>query len=69
MKRKIEMTVEKTLRVSKEIEVTDEELEMLLHGENSFIDEEMENDLENGDVEYDYTVTDVETGETLVDWS
>ena len=67
--RNIEMTVEKTMRVSKEMEVTDEDLEMLFCGINKLMDDEMEKELENGDVEYDYTVTDVETEETLVDWS
>lgn len=65
--KKVEITYEKTMRVAVEREVTDEELEMLLMGDNPFV-EELEKELENGDVTYDYTVND-EQGRTLVDWN
>lgn len=39
---------------------------MLRNGQNPFADE-MEKELDSGDLEYDYAVNDME-GRTLVDW-
>lgn len=64
---KVEITMEKTIRMAKVFEVTEEQINELINGENPFYDE-MEKELEqDGWVEYDYTVND-EEGNTLVDW-
>ena len=69
--RKVEITVEKTVRVAKTIRVTNKQLEMLRNGENPF-DEEFEKELnkeyEKGEVWYDFAVYDVENEEQIVDW-
>lgn len=63
----VEITMEKRVRVCKEFEVTEEQLESLKLGENPFY-EDMEADIENGYEEWDYSVCD-EDGNTIVDWS
>lgn len=63
----VEITMEKRVRVCKEFEVTEEQLELLKLGENPFYDE-IEADIESGYEEYDYSVSD-EEGNTIVDWS
>ena len=65
---KIEITMEKIMRVAMEFDATDEQIEMLECGENPFEDE-MEKRLEHGDIEYDYAVVDQETGLDIVPWS
>ena len=68
-KRKIGITVEKTLRLYKEFEATDEEIELLEGGENPFEDEFDDEEMENGgDISWDYSVAD-ENGRTIVDWN
>jgi len=64
---KIEITFERTQRISKEFEVTEEQLQSLLLGENPFFDE-LETEVSKGSVEYDYTVHD-EAERCLVDWA
>lgn len=64
---KIEITMEKRIRVSKEFEVTEDQLEELKMGENPFYDD-LENELSSGSEEWDYSVCD-EDGNTIVDWS
>ncbi len=64
---KIDITVERTVRICKEFEVTKEQLEELRNGINPFFDE-FESDLLSGDGEYDYSVNDTK-GRTLVDWN
>lgn len=64
---RVEITLEQTKRVAMEFDVTDEQLEMLRNGQNPFADE-MEKELDSGDLEYDYAVNDM-FGRTLVDWS
>ena len=64
---KVEVTMEKTMRVAMEFDATDEQVEMLERGENSFIDE-MEKELENGDIEYDYAAVNQETGLDIKTW-
>lgn len=64
---RIEITMEKTQRISKEFEVTKDQLEELKIGINPF-EEEMEQEIESGDCSYDYTVND-EDGNTIVDWA
>ena len=64
---KVEITMEEVRRVSMEVEVTDEQLEMLESGNNIFA-EEMLSELDYGFVEYDYAVCDME-GRTIVDWN
>lgn len=66
---KIEITMEKTVRVAMEFDATEEQLKLLENGENPFY-EEMKKEIESGagGTEYDYSVCD-ECGETLVDWS
>ena len=65
--RQIEITMEKTMRVAMEFDATEEQIEMLERGENPFWDE-MEKELEHGNVEYDYAVVDVDTDEEIVPW-
>lgn len=64
---KVDITLEKTIRVSKEYDVTEEEFKQLKAGINPF-HEEMEKEIESGYVEYNYAVCD-ENGETLIDWA
>lgn len=64
---RIEITMEKTQRISKEFEVTKVQLEELKIGINPF-EEEMEQEIESGDCSYDYAVND-EDGNTIVDWA
>lgn len=66
----ISVTLEKTIRVYKTFEATDEDLRRIEEdGENPFFDE-MEKICteENGEVEYNYAVENEDTGKTLVDW-
>ena len=67
---RVEITMEKILRVAMEFDATEEQIEMLECGENPFLDE-MEKELEqdHGDVEYDYAVVDVDTDEEIVPWN
>lgn len=62
----VEITLERTQRISNQVEVTKEQLQMLESGENPF-QEEMEKYLDDSMIEYDYAVCDLE-GNTLVDW-
>lgn len=64
---RIEITMEKTMRIAKEFDVTENQLEDLKRGENPFYDE-MEKEIETGDVEYDYAVNDL-NGNEIVPWS
>lgn len=69
--RKVEITVEKTVRVAKTIRVTNEQLDMLCNGENPFaekFEKELNEDFENGYADYNFAVYDVENNETIVDW-
>ena len=50
-KKLIEVTVEKRLRVCKEIEATEKEIEFLRRGENPFESEFSEEEMEHGDIE------------------
>ena len=65
--RKIEITMEKTMRIAMEFDATEEQIEMLERGENPFA-EEMEKELKNGDIEYDYAVVNQETGLDIKTW-
>lgn len=62
----VEITMEKTMRIAMEFDVAEEQLAQLENGENPFL-KEMEQELESGDCEYDFTVND-EGGETIIDW-
>lgn len=64
-KKTVEITMEKTMRVSMMVEVTNEQLEQLKNGDNPFYNDA---DFESGNIEYDYAVCD-EDGEEIVDWS
>ena len=66
-KKLIEVTVEKRLRVCKEIEATEEEIESLRRGENPFESEFSDGEMEYGDIEWDFAAVD-EDGGTIVDW-
>lgn len=66
-KKIIEVTVEKRLRVCKEIEATEEEIEFLRRGENPFESEFSDEEMEHGDIEWDFAVAD-EYGRTIVGW-
>ena len=64
---RIEVTMEKTMRVAMEFEATEKQIEMLACGENPF-EEELEKELENGDIEYDYAAVNQETGLDIKPW-
>ena len=64
---KVEITMEKTIRVAMEFDATEEQIEMLERGENPFA-EEMEKELKNGDIEYDYAAVNQETGLDIKTW-
>lgn len=63
------VTLEKTIRVCEYFDATAEEMEMIKNGENPFfarLEEICTEEL--GEVEYDYTVVNDDTGITLIDW-
>lgn len=64
---RVEVTMEKTLRVAMEFEATEEDIEMLEMGINPFQDE-MEEELKNGDVEYDFAAVNQDRGITIKEW-
>lgn len=65
---KIGITFEKTVRVCKEYEVSEETLERIKNGDMPFWDEAArELDANEGSLEYDYAVND-DNGNTIVDW-
>ena len=67
---RVEITMEKILRVAMEFDATEEQIEMLECGENPFLDEmEKELEQEHGYVEYDYAVVDVDTDEEIAPWN
>ena len=66
-KKLIEVTVEKRLRVCKEIEATEEEIEFLRRGENPFESEFSDEEREHGDIEWDFAAAD-EYGRTIIGW-
>lgn len=62
----IEITMEKTQRISKIFDITKEQLEELEYGINQFLSK-LEKEIDSGDCEYDYAVKD-ENGNTIIDW-
>lgn len=64
---RVEVTMEKTLRVAMEFEATEEDIEMLEMGINPFQDE-MEEELKNGDVEYDFAAENQDSGIMIKEW-
>lgn len=66
-KKLIEVTVEKRLRVCKEIEATEEEIELLRRGDNPFESEFSDEEMEHGDIEWDFAATD-ESDRIIIDW-
>ena len=66
---KVEITMEKTIRVAMEFDVTEEQLEDLKCGENPFY-EQMEKEIESeaGNIEDDYAVNDID-GNEIVPWN
>lgn len=71
-KKLIEVTVEKRLRVCKEIEATEEEIEFLRRGENPFESEFSDEEMEHGDIEWDFAAADEsatdESDRIIIDW-
>ncbi len=65
--KRVEITMEKTMRIAATFEVTDEQLAMLKNGDNPF-HEQLDDDIDYGEVEYDYAVCDADTGDSIVDW-
>lgn len=63
---KVEITMEKTIRIAKVFDVTEEQLDDLIRGENPFFDE-LEEEIETGDIEYDYAVNDID-GNEIIPW-
>lgn len=64
---KIEVTLEKSMRVCQEFEATEKQLYQLIRGTNPF-QEELESMLESGYVEYNYSVYG-ENGVIIVNWA
>lgn len=64
---RVEVTMEKTLRVAMEFEATEEDIEMLEMGINPFQDE-MEEELKNGDIEYDFAAVNQDRGIMIKEW-
>lgn len=64
---KVEITVEQTRRTSKVVEVTEDQLQELKGGINPFY-MDMEKEIDNGNVEWDYTVNDLD-GKEIVPWN
>ena len=64
---KVEITMEKRCRVAMEFDATEEQIKMLERGENPFA-EEMEKELKNGDIEYDYAAVNQGTGLDIKTW-
>ena len=71
-KKLIEITVEKRLRVCKEIEATEEEIEFLRRGESPFESEFSDEEMEHGDIEWDFAAVDEsatdESDRIIIDW-
>ena len=63
---KIELTMERTQRITKVIDISEGQLNQLLSGKNPFYDD-FESEFSEGEIEYDYTVHD-ENERCLVDW-
>lgn len=63
---KVEITMEKTIRIAKVFDVTEGQLDDLMRGENPFFDE-LEEEIETGDIEYDYAVNDLD-GNEIIPW-
>ena len=63
---KVNITLEKTIRISQDFEIAGEQLELLKEGINPF-QKELESKTESGYVEYDYAVCD-DDGNTIIDW-
>ena len=67
--RHVEITYERTYRVSQNFEVTDDECEEIERGSlPDHIAEELEGLIDKEDYEQDYAVYDEDTGKQLVDW-
>ena len=64
---KVEVTMEKTMRVAMEFDATEEQIEMLENGENPFEDI-MEKELKYGDIDYDFAAVNQETGLDIKTW-
>lgn len=63
------ITLEKTIRVCKYVDATEEQMQQIEDGENPFFDEMLAIcDEKNGDVEYDYAIENDDTGMRIVDW-
>lgn len=67
---KICVTVEKTIRIAKYVDATEENLQRIEDGENPFFEDvKKELDEESGaDVEYDYAIYNEDTGKVMVNW-
>lgn len=64
---KIEITMERVQRVAMEFDATEQEIEWLKRGHNPFV-KELEDNIENGDLEYDWAACNLDTGQQIVDW-
>lgn len=67
-KRKVEITFEKTFRISLDVEATEEQIEMLERGENPFWDLAESKIEAEGEIEYDYAAYDLEEGIEIKSW-
>ena len=63
----VEITMEKTMRITKTFRVTTEQLDLLKCGVNPF-EGEMDAEIESGTVEHDYAVNDID-GNEIVPWA
>jgi hypothetical protein len=68
---KIEITMERTIRIARTFDATEEQIKGLRYGDNPFsaaFEEDFETEWKNKEFWDDYAVND-EDGNTIVDWS
>ena len=67
-KREVEITFEKTFRISLDVEATEEQIEMLEIGENPFWDLADDRIETEGEIEYNYAAYDPEEERDIKEW-
>lgn len=67
-KREVEITFEKTFRISLDVEATEEQIEMLEKGENPFWDLADDRIETEGEIEYNYAAYDPEEERDIKEW-
>ena len=67
-KREVEITFEKTFKISLDVEATEEQIEMLEKGENPFWDLADDRIETEGEIEYNYAAYDPEEERDIKEW-